>query len=201
MREYTDPDPTSKKQFAVDLSSRAKSFALKIDENVGGIFPPWEFSNVREITIERPTDGNSAASHDNDAMEGSKHAAKRQIEAMAGRKHVTSTVLPDAPEPSISPFPGFEKAELPAPSLPEISNVKHLGIGGQDGPASSPRSDQEAISGRERRIETCIVNAAFMASNYPHKAGKRFHKPVVIYMDVPIAHDTDVDYTTEKEDS
>jgi len=40
--------------------------------------------------------------------------------------------------------------------------------------------------GRAGRAQTCIVNAAFMGKNWPHKDGKTFHKPVVIDMDLPI---------------
>jgi Icc-related predicted phosphoesterase len=36
------------------------------------------------------------------------------------------------------------------------------------------------------RLETCIVNAAFLAKNWPHEGGKTFHKPVVIDLDLPI---------------
>ncbi|KEF57923.1 uncharacterized protein A1O9_05845 [Exophiala aquamarina CBS 119918] len=47
-------------------------------------------------------------------------------------------------------------------------------------------SDINSEIGRRGKAQTCIVNAAFMASNWPHKDGKAFHKPVVIDIDLPI---------------
>lgn len=40
--------------------------------------------------------------------------------------------------------------------------------------------------GREGRKETCVVNCAILASNYPHVGGKRFHKPVVVDLELPV---------------
>ena len=51
---------------------------------------------------------------------------------------------------------------------------------------SIPSVGQYPISGSKGRAETCIVNAAFMATNWPHKSGKKFHKPIVIDLDLPI---------------
>lgn len=44
------------------------------------------------------------------------------------------------------------------------------------------------------RKETCIVNAAIMATSFPHKEGKRFHKPIVVDLDLP-AWDSDLNPT------
>lgn len=35
------------------------------------------------------------------------------------------------------------------------------------------------------RKETCIVNAAIMATSFPHKEGKQFHKPIVVDLELP----------------
>ncbi|EEH39646.1 ser/Thr protein phosphatase family protein [Paracoccidioides lutzii Pb01] len=35
------------------------------------------------------------------------------------------------------------------------------------------------------RNETCIVNAAIMATNWPHRGGKRFNNPLVVDLDLP----------------
>lgn len=98
--------------------------------------------------------------------------------------------LPAIPVPPRPPFPDFEKAERPISSTIEETQFKQPAAHGLGGPGSSGRSDQEAISGREGRVETCIVNAAFMASNWPHKGGKRFHKPIVIDLDLPVEYPT-----------
>lgn len=62
-----------------------------------------------------------------------------------------------------------------------------LAILGQGGFPSSKRCDLEALSGRMGRKETCIVNAAIMASSWPHGAGgKKFNKPIVVDIDLPV---------------
>ncbi|TAQ89101.1 hypothetical protein B7494_g2592 [Chlorociboria aeruginascens] len=51
----------------------------------------------------------------------------------------------------------------------------------------SQRCDLEALSGRFGRKETCVVNAAIMASSWPHgQGGKKFNKPVVVDIDLPV---------------
>ncbi|PMD34467.1 Metallo-dependent phosphatase [Hyaloscypha variabilis F] len=67
---------------------------------------------------------------------------------------------------------------VPSPSLP-------LATLGQGGPPS-PRSDMEALSGRMGRQETCIVNAAIMASSWPRSEAKKFNKPIVVDIDLPV---------------
>ena len=57
---------------------------------------------------------------------------------------------------------------------------------GQGGIPPSQRCDLEALSGRMGRKETCIVNAAIMASSWPHgPGGKKFNKPIVVDIDLP----------------
>ncbi|KAG5919951.1 hypothetical protein E4U42_006378 [Claviceps africana] len=34
--------------------------------------------------------------------------------------------------------------------------------------------------------ETCVVNAAILKSRYPHRDGKRFNKPIVVDVDLPV---------------
>ncbi|KYK57086.1 putative rhamnogalacturonate lyase C [Drechmeria coniospora] len=46
--------------------------------------------------------------------------------------------------------------------------------------------DCEALVGRMGRKETCVVNAAIMKSSYPHAGGKKFHKPIVVDVDLPV---------------
>lgn len=59
---------------------------------------------------------------------------------------------------------------------------------GQGGTPPSLRCDLEALSGRLGRRETCIVNAAIMASSWPHGSGggKKYNKPIVVDIDLPI---------------
>jgi hypothetical protein len=58
---------------------------------------------------------------------------------------------------------------------------------GQGGLPPSHHCDLAALSGKLGRRETCVVNAAIMASSYPHKGngGKKFNKPIVVDIDLP----------------
>lgn len=67
----------------------------------------------------------------------------------------------------------------PNPPLPLESNT------GQGGDPPSGRCDLEGMMGRN---ETCVINAAIIASSWPHKAsgGKLFNKPIVVDIDLPV---------------
>lgn len=70
---------------------------------------------------------------------------------------------------------------LPSSSPPSATR-------GQGGTPPSRRCDLDALSGRLGRKETCVVNAAIMASSWPHKGngGKKFNKPIVVDVDLPV---------------
>lgn len=43
------------------------------------------------------------------------------------------------------------------------------------------------------RRETCIVNAAIVATSWPHRGGKRFNAPIVVDLALPVRQDKNVD--------
>ncbi|ETI27641.1 hypothetical protein G647_00090 [Cladophialophora carrionii CBS 160.54] len=201
LRECTDLEPSSKKQFKVDLTFRAKSLALKNDGSSGNLVPPSELCRLRGVEVDGPAECPVIDKHDSDTTDDQTSDAADELELAAQGQDRGEAVLPDIPRPSTSPFPDFEKAERPAPIRADNAHIRHLGTLGQGGPASNPRSDQEALFGREGREETCIVNAAFMASNFPHKNGKRFHKPIVIDLDLPAMDWNEAPQATEQENT
>ncbi|GMG50676.1 unnamed protein product [Aspergillus oryzae var. brunneus] len=44
----------------------------------------------------------------------------------------------------------------------------------------------DPLNDRSRRRETCIVNAAIMATSWPHRGGKRFNHPIVVDLELPV---------------
>lgn len=63
---------------------------------------------------------------------------------------------------------------------------------GQAGdPENMVRCDRASLLGRMGRRETCVVNCAIAATSWPHAGGRRFHKPVVVDLDLPIYEDQD----------
>ena len=72
----------------------------------------------------------------------------------------------------------------PSTNFPELPSATR----GQGGMPPSGRCDLEALSQRMGRKETCIINAAVMASSWPHKGvnGRKYNKPIVVDIDLPI---------------
>jgi predicted phosphodiesterase len=68
---------------------------------------------------------------------------------------------------------------VPTQTLPQATR-------GQGGIPPSQRCDLAALSGRMGRQETCIVNAAIMASSWPRSEAKKFNKPIVVDIDLPV---------------
>lgn len=61
-------------------------------------------------------------------------------------------------------------------------------VRGQGGKPPSGRCDMEALAGRQSRKETCIINAAIMASSWPYKSrdSRKHNKPIVVDLDLPV---------------
>ncbi|KAI2607936.1 Metallo-dependent phosphatase [Hypoxylon sp. NC1633] len=75
--------------------------------------------------------------------------------------------------------------EEPAPKSADLG----IGTRGFSGNPASARSDGKAFIGRLGRKETCVVNCALQASNYPHSGPRSLHKPIVIDIDLPVWDD------------
>ena len=90
-----------------------------------------------------------------------------------------------SPKSSTKPVPQTELAERPispiARPFPVLPST--YGVGGLPATAAC---DFEALAGREGRRETFIFNAAIAGSSWPHPGGKKFNKPIVIDIDLPI---------------
>ena len=85
---------------------------------------------------------------------------------------------------------GPTELDVPTPLVPEAEHPGldigrgSLGIGGD--PATHARCDHEALLGRMGRRETCIINCAIAATSWPHAGGKKFNKPIVVDLDLPV---------------
>lgn len=55
------------------------------------------------------------------------------------------------------------------------------------GITASSSNDAGLATTQQPQQETCIVNAAILATSWPHPGGKRFHTPVVVDVDLPAA--------------
>ncbi|EXJ81229.1 hypothetical protein A1O3_07519 [Capronia epimyces CBS 606.96] len=165
VRYWHDAHPESKKQFTVDLSSRVKSVVLQNDGSTGNLVSTTQIVNSQRAEVDGTAD--------------------KDIAPEAEHNEGLLPAIPALPRP---PFPDFEKAERHITSTVEPTELRQSETHGNQGPTSNGLSDQEAIANCGGRLETCIVNAAFMASNWPHNAGKKFHKPIVIDLDLPVQY-------------
>ena len=79
---------------------------------------------------------------------------------------------------------------LKTPKAGRVSSY-YEGIRGHGGVPPSGRCDTEALAGRMGRKETCIINAAIMASSWPHKEKNRrkYNKPIAVDIDLPVRHE------------
>lgn len=201
-KNFADRDPGSKKQFTVDLSSRTRSQMLQNDGSMGNLDLPIELLEIRGAEVDGPSDESGPnRQRERNSHEIGEHVIDELDEDAATGQIIDAALLPNPPPTSTPPFPDFEKAEQPETSKFDGQHARHLSTRGQGGLSSSTRSDQEAVSGREGRKETCIVNAAFMASNFPHKGGKKFHKPIVIDLDLPVEEEQETGVTTPREET
>lgn len=157
VERWVDPGKGSKKLSLVDLTSRSGNLFLN-----DGAKGDWEESKDPAPQFK---------------VMPSTRSLRSQTES------VPSTVKTKHNKPSIlSGISNMAEKLLAVPteSLPPATR-------GQGGIPPSLRCDLEALYGRMGREETCVVNAAIMASSWPHKGGgKKFNKPIVVDMDLPV---------------
>ncbi len=163
---WRDSTIGTKKQFRIDLTSRSQ----RPLRNTGGVGDKVQSrpSKVEQRTGRGIVNGGDAISDER----------SEELEAQ----------LPKIRSPSRPPFLGFETAERPISATtlaPATVPAATSGLGDLQSIGSVGECDVEAFNGRERREETCIINAAIFASSWPHAAGKSFNKPIVVDLDLP----------------
>ena len=163
--EWKVSEAGTKKQVRVDLTSRSQRPLLN-DGAIGKVSEDEAAAQQRRRGQEVIDTGDAASD-------------SRSAE-MAAR-------LPPVRAPSPPPFPGFESVQRPISSTRQAPTTNFPATRGQGGDSSSGRCDIEALSGREGRAETCIVNASILGSSYPHPTGKRFNQPIVVDLELPMA--------------
>lgn len=162
---WEDTTTHTKKQFRVDLTSRSERY-LRNNGAIGST-KQHQISELRRMKGDEVIETGDASSDK--------------------RLEVLEAELCGKKTPLRPPFPGFETAERPIPSTMLAPSMTFPATRGLGGPSTSGRCDLEALAGREQREETCVINAAILGSSWPHPAGKRFNKPIVVDIDLPIA--------------
>ncbi|KAJ5315731.1 hypothetical protein N7476_006038 [Penicillium atrosanguineum] len=119
-----------------------------------------------------------------------------------GVDFVTRCVLPPSgsKKQSLVDLTGRREARLdsegfscsaPASSSPMLPSGVSA-VSGQGFAPSLSAADTHGLDHALRmlRKETCIVNAAIVATSWPHRGGKRFHAPIVVDLELPVWQDT-----------
>ncbi|KAK3366092.1 Metallo-dependent phosphatase-like protein [Lasiosphaeria ovina] len=156
--EDPSPDSRSAKISLVDLT----------DRGVNRSPDPWLASNAAGLAEENPSD-NFNSPH------------------QAGGSLICPTLSGSESQPATRPSDRAGRdGDLGTRS--NQSPGRNLGTGplGSQGAGSVQGNPAEPPDRRISRRETCIVNCAIMASNWPHPAGRRFNKPIVVDLDLPV---------------
>ncbi|KAF7879571.1 hypothetical protein EAF04_000766 [Stromatinia cepivora] len=161
---WEDPGKDNKKMSHIDLTSKGRvgDNSFKND----GSFGDWEnmaSSSTASSSNLTSTGGGMPFLLENTTSDREKWRRKNPMAKMA-MSNVAKSLLA-IPEEILSPARG------------------------QGGIPPSLRCDVEALSGRMGRQETCVINAAMMASSWPHgkgRGGKKFNKPIVVDIDLPV---------------
>lgn len=95
---------------------------------------------------------------------------------------------PRVKSPLPPPSPGSETPDSLTSPTQHHSTTVFRETRGPVGDSSSGTCDTEAVLGCSGRVETCIVNASILGSSFPHHAGKRFHQPIVVDLELPVAN-------------
>ena len=160
---WTEPDPGSKKQCLLDLTTRG----------------PAPLRNTKTVDPSTSANATNAYNASQTSKAGPAGLWKQKQHAQLpsctdnAESYTSSGAAPLRGTTGISSFP--ETVEL-APATR-----------GQGGAPPSGRCDLEALSGRLGRQETCVINAAIMASSWPHRGiqGRKYNKPIVVDIDLP----------------
>jgi hypothetical protein len=169
IQRWTDPGKDNKKSSLVDLTAKGGTPIANngLDED------DTADSTERTNFLEAPDNGLSD---------------KGRIKSSS----ISFSRLAPTPVPSVAPtkrptiLGGLSHVATSLLAIPTDSSEPVTR--GQGGVPPSIRCDLDALSGRLGRKETCVINAAIMASSWPHKGGggKKFNKPIVVDIDLPV---------------
>ena len=160
---WTEPDPNTKKQCLLDLTSKG----------------PAPLRNTRTVD---PSDL-ANATNDYDTSQTWKAGPSGLWKRKQHSPWPTYADNAESHAPSgAAPLRG-STGDSPYSDMAELAPATR----GQGGTPPSGRCDLEALSGRLGRQETCVINAAIMASSWLHGGinGRKYNKPFVVDIELP----------------
>lgn len=158
---WTDSDPCGKKQCLLDLTARGPA-PLRYQKTPD----PSDSANTNNIT--------SGASKGRGSSPWKQNP--RLMTSLQSENYKTIK----------TPTNAFLRGTVGDPISSKVEELLPA-TRGQGGTPPSGRCDMEALLGRLGRRETCVINAAIMASSWPYKgsSGQKYNKPFVVDIDLP----------------
>ena len=179
---WLDPSQGTKKQALLDLSIKGGEPIAWSDERTGR-------GESREATLDEEN-SQGQGGHGVKAGASSKFSSSKPGKApLISRQPSLRELIRSASTTSRAPS-GSSDESTAAGSPKQDGTVQRVGsaIRGRGGSPFSGRSDKEALVGRLGRKQTCVINAAIMATSWPYKGkgGERYNKPIVVDVDLPV---------------
>ena len=181
---WTDPGMNNKKQSYVNLSRKGgvplmNHDTVEEDEDRKGDSQPDDKKHLRNTTAVPGSPFRPITELVDSSTEGTKTSN------LAGCRSSASWLSDHS-----SVYPTDMRDDVVANEISGKSATSNstLTARAQGGTPLSARSDQEALVGRVGRQETCVINAAIMASSWPHRSsgGKKYNKPIVVDLELPV---------------
>ncbi|KAI9737503.1 MAG: hypothetical protein M1834_009658 [Cirrosporium novae-zelandiae] len=185
---WEDPSAGTLKQCKIDLTAKGGK-PLANDRSIGDRISPPDTINFLPTTLRKSIfDAWSVA-------EGTK-SSHRDHNPIISSSSSASTVKVQSTGKNSSDHQRYPYIFSHGHAHPSIRFASR-GIGGI---SLTELVDLEALSDRKGRQETCVVNAAIMASSWPHqtRGGRKFNKPIVVDIDLPVWESDKTDPDVER---
>ena len=180
---WVDPSVGTKKQALLDLTAKG---GVPIDWSCGQeggkeLGEPSAFSAGNSPSKLKVEVMASPASSISDPTKKASIARKSSLSALLSRSGSTKSIR--GVNQILRDAEGTETSEAGDTVVKAGAAIR-----GRGGSPSSGRSDREALVGRLGRKQTCVINAAIMATSWPYKGygSERYNKPIVVDVDLPV---------------
>lgn len=174
---WIDPGRDNKKISLIDLTEKGGNYFVNDGSRSDDIpedFKPTSPTRITTSSIPLPV------SPPKPTKIPEQVGKRRHFESYESSINFSDTTLPNITSGGVLGMT-TNSATTSSASLPPATR-------GQGGIPPSFRADLEALAGRMGRKETCIINAAIMASSWPHSrgSGKKLNKPIVVDIELPV---------------
>ena len=215
---WTDPSLGlgNRKQCHLDLSSKSPaplnstepwidaSDGINLDgqaETSGTHLPIRKSTNSLAWTSATPKSSTSNSGASSDSISSpllDKNLLTAHTQENAPKARSSETVTSDQGTPNFEsseerhPIGSKEALQVADDPHGSLNNGIYSATRGQGGFPSSGRCDLEALAGRRGRQETCVINAAIMASSWPYrlKGDRKYNKAIIVDIDLPVWEDS-----------